>query len=81
MIIVQSYCTISIWCSIIKLWISSAMMMNTKYSDENDRYTDVLMHASSNTHVTPSGDHVALPLRPEKYESARKSARRSLRTS
>ena len=24
------------WCSISKFWISSAMMMNTKYSDEND---------------------------------------------
>ena len=35
-IIVQSYCTINIWCSISKLWISSDMMMKTKYSDEND---------------------------------------------
>ena len=32
----QSYCTINIWCSISKFWISSDMMMNTKYSDEND---------------------------------------------
>ena len=32
----QSYCTINIWCSISKLWISSDMMMKTKYSDEND---------------------------------------------
>ena len=31
--------------------------------------------------VTPSGDHAALPLRPEKYESERRSAVRSLRTS
>ena len=36
MIIVQSYCTINIWCSISKFWISSDMMMNTKYSDENN---------------------------------------------
>ena len=35
-IIVQSYCTINIWCSISKFWISSDMMMTTKYSDEND---------------------------------------------
>ena len=35
-IIVQSYCTINIWCSISKFWISSDMRMNTKYSDEND---------------------------------------------
>ena len=35
-IIVQSYCTINIWCSISKFWITSDMMMNTKYSDEND---------------------------------------------
>ena len=32
----QSYCTINIWCSISKFWISSDMMMNAKYSDEND---------------------------------------------
>ena len=32
----QSYCTINIWCSISKFWISSDMMMNMKYSDEND---------------------------------------------
>ena len=31
--------------------------------------------------VTPRGDHAALPLRPEKYESARQSAVRSPRTS
>ena len=35
-IIVQSYCTINIWCSISKFWKSSNMMMNTKYSDENN---------------------------------------------
>ena len=32
----QLYCTMNIWCSISKFWISSDMMMNTKYSDEND---------------------------------------------
>ena len=36
MIIAYSYCKINIWCSISKFCISSAMMMNTKYSDEND---------------------------------------------
>ena len=35
-IIVQSYCTINNCCGISKFWISSDMMMNTKYSDEND---------------------------------------------